>query len=371
MRVDVLTRLDSRDIPEDTSEIRLVCTLRNELRRLPYFMEFYRKLGVNRFIITDNGSTDGTTEYLLAQPDCHVLYTEDPYKGVVWQSRVLDLYGRGNWCLVVDSDEFLVYPHSDKMNLREFCTFLDHEGSEGIYTFMVDMYSKGNLSQAVYKSGQNPLEVCPYHDREYKFVDRPFLDTLKLPGRPPCFPKQEVVGGPRARVFYPFQNSTSVLHRVLPRLVGIAVKPLVKLGIISKGAAPHMASLLFKIPLVKWREGLTYYSSTHIMTPIRLSDATGVLLHFKYFSDFYEKALLESKRGVYNGGGRQYKRYASGIQKRSENEHLFYYDGSVEYKGSDELVRLGLIKSTKELDALAHSLENNAESGTEKTYVSA
>lgn len=355
MRVDVLTRLDSKEIISDTSEIRVVCKLRNELIRLPYFIDFYRKMGIDRFFFIDNGSTDGTTEYLLKQPDCHVFHTTDPFaEGFVnWQNRVLDLYGTGHWCLVLDADEFFVYPHCEKLKLREFCNFLDKEGCAGLYTLMIDMYGKGNLSQAVYKSGTSPLDVCPYHDKEYAFVKRTFLDTMPLPGRHPgSFPKTEVVGGPRGRVFYPFQNSTSILRRVLPRIAGIVCKPLVKLKLISKGTAPHMGSMLFKVPLVKWKRGLAYYSATHVMTPVKLSSVTGALLHFKYFSDFYEKALLEAKRGVYGGGGRQYKRYATGIEKNRNNEHLFYYEGSTKYKDSQGLLDLGIIKTSNDLETL-------------------
>ena len=44
-------------------------TMRNEIIRLPFFLEHHRALGVDHFLIVDNGSDDGTTEYLAAQPD--------------------------------------------------------------------------------------------------------------------------------------------------------------------------------------------------------------------------------------------------------------------------------------------------------------
>ena len=49
--------------------ILLFLTMRNERVRLPYFLEYYRKLGVDHFLIVDNGSDDGTREYLAEQPD--------------------------------------------------------------------------------------------------------------------------------------------------------------------------------------------------------------------------------------------------------------------------------------------------------------
>ena len=41
------------------ADILLVCTFRNEQIRLPYFLKYYRDLGVAHFLFIDNGSEDG------------------------------------------------------------------------------------------------------------------------------------------------------------------------------------------------------------------------------------------------------------------------------------------------------------------------
>ena len=41
------------------------------------FLDHHRKLGVDQFIIVDDRSTDGTREWLVAQPDCLVM--ESPF----------------------------------------------------------------------------------------------------------------------------------------------------------------------------------------------------------------------------------------------------------------------------------------------------
>ena len=46
------------------ADILLVCTFRNEQIRLPYFLKYYRDLGVSHFLFIDNGSEDGAAEYL-------------------------------------------------------------------------------------------------------------------------------------------------------------------------------------------------------------------------------------------------------------------------------------------------------------------
>src|SRR5215467_4619488 len=114
MRVHTLLRIDSHRIRKDQSEIRLFMTARNEILRLPHTIDHYRKIGVARFFVIDNGSTDGSIEFLRAQPDCHVFVTHDSFKdsrgGADWQNALLDQYGMNHWCLAVDADEWLVYP---------------------------------------------------------------------------------------------------------------------------------------------------------------------------------------------------------------------------------------------------------------------
>ena len=50
-------------------DILLFCTFRNEDVRLPYFLEYYRKLGINHFFMVDNDSNDGGAAFVLEQPD--------------------------------------------------------------------------------------------------------------------------------------------------------------------------------------------------------------------------------------------------------------------------------------------------------------
>ena len=53
-----------RTVANRTNEIRpndilLFCTMRNEDVRLPYFLRYYRDLGVDHFLFVDNASDDG------------------------------------------------------------------------------------------------------------------------------------------------------------------------------------------------------------------------------------------------------------------------------------------------------------------------
>jgi len=96
----------------DSAILAFIC-LRNERARLPYFLEYYRKLGVRYFFVVDNNSDDGSTEYLKNQSDVVYFWTDGSYKasaaGRYWTHELASHYGLGHWCLTLDVDELLVY----------------------------------------------------------------------------------------------------------------------------------------------------------------------------------------------------------------------------------------------------------------------
>jgi len=51
------------------NDIVVLSTMRNEYARLPYFLDYYRQMGVAHFLIVDNDSTDDTRMFLQNQPD--------------------------------------------------------------------------------------------------------------------------------------------------------------------------------------------------------------------------------------------------------------------------------------------------------------
>jgi len=338
-----LVQVDKNRIADTHASMMLVATVRNELSRLPYWLSYYRDLGIGQVFFVDDHSTDGTTDYLLAQPDSHVFqprnsYSESNY-GTAWQNELLDLYGEGRWTVVADADELLAYPDCENLKLPEFCALLDKEGSEALYCFLLDMYPDGDLRKAICERGKPFYEICDYFDSEYTFVKR--LRILSDPAL--RFPDKEVIGGPRLRKFYPEQINASIFNRVKNRLISKACNKLTRFRV-SFRVRPHNAPALFKVPLLKWRKGYARLSSHNITEPAGgISSATGVLLHFKFFADFNEKAKLESARGEHYAGGLEYKRYLNYIAR---DPHIsFMYRGSVKYTGTASVMEHGLISS--------------------------
>ena len=109
-----MQRLEPRFSPPGAGDVLCFSCVRDEALRLPWFLEYHRRIGVDRFFVVDNGSSDGSTDFLLDQADVTVYYTVDSYAanrcGMVWLDELLESHGNGHWSLTLDADELLVYP---------------------------------------------------------------------------------------------------------------------------------------------------------------------------------------------------------------------------------------------------------------------
>jgi hypothetical protein len=291
-------------------DLLAVIVLRNEAARIPFFLRYYRRLGVDHFLFIDNDSTDDLMLVLSGQKDCSVWHTTGSYKesryGIHWANHLLRKHGSGHWCLTLDPDEFLVYPHMDSRNLRELTDFLDQEGKDSFFTIMLDMYGKGTVDDAIYQPDQDPLEVCSWFDPTGFYQDRR-----------PNYGEWWIRGGVRRRVYFPEQ--------------------------------PWNAPALNKTVLVKWKRYYSYIASAHIVWPNRLNRPhfhdslapTGCLLHFKYLSLFREKVEEEMERKEHYAGSREYVRYLEGLNAKQ----ILWSPGSAEFEGWRQCVDLGLMNT--------------------------
>ena len=70
------------------SQVLLFTTIKDEYIRLPYFLEYYRNLGVGHFLFVDNGSSDEGPDYLKN----NLMFPFGAPKPVI-ESHVLDWTG--------------------------------------------------------------------------------------------------------------------------------------------------------------------------------------------------------------------------------------------------------------------------------------
>lgn len=153
-------RRDLRKITDRTAAIRsgdslVFACLRNESLRLSDWLDHYRSLGAAHFLIVDNDSDDGSAELLTAQPDVSLWRTDAGYRqarfGMDWVGWLLARFGHGHWCITVDADELLIYPHWQTRDLAALTTELDRTGAVAMGALMLDLYPKGPVGDPVAK----------------------------------------------------------------------------------------------------------------------------------------------------------------------------------------------------------------------------
>ncbi len=290
-------------------DILLFCTFRNEDVRLPYFLKYYRALGINHFLFVDNSSDDGGCAYVAEQPDVSVWTTTAGYGdsryGVDWLTALQSKYAHGHWALTVDVDEFFVYPFCDTRPIRALADWLDASEVRSFGAMLLDMYPKGPVSDAVYARGDDPLTVANWFDPgNYIMTRNKLLRNLWIQG------------GPRARLFFEEK--------------------------------PKQAPALNKVPFVKWRRPYAYVSSTHMILPRGLNlvydrqggeKASGILLHAKFLNTFGDRANEEASRAEHYGRGREYKSYVA----KHDNAPDLWSQWSEQYINWRQLEILGLM----------------------------
>ena len=265
-------------------DVLLVSTLCNERIRLPYFLSYYRDLGVGHFLFVDNDSDDGSAEYLSGERDVSIWTTKGSYRrasfGVDWVNWLNRRYAHDHWTLVVDPDEFFVYPFCDTRPITALTDWLDNSSIRSFGAMLIDLYPKGRIDAEPYRAGQDPLEIAAWFDSGNYSIKRN-----------PTYGNLWIQGGPRARVFF--------------------------------ADTPEAAPALNKIPLVKWDRRYTYVSSTHMLLPRGLNHvyeewggekASGALLHAKFLNTFAEKADEELDRGQHYAGSVEYRAYADRLK---------------------------------------------------------
>lgn len=302
-----MSSVSGGDIP--VQGVLVFSTMRNEMVRLEHWLAHYRALGVSHFLIVDNASDDGTAEYLASQQDVSVWTTSASYKssrfGVDWLTCLQFKYGVDRWCLTVDADELLVYPECATRDLQDLTGFLDSKGVDAFGALMLDMYPKGSVGQATYTKGDDPIKTIPWFDADnYRAKLHPVFGNLWIQG------------GVRDRVFF--------------------------------GSQPERSPTLNKTPLVKWKRGYGYVTSTHQILPRRLNDVfdlgevarvSGVLLHTKFLPNIGEKSAEELIRAQHFENSDLYQPYYAALIDDPD----LWASESVKYEGTAQLEELGLM----------------------------
>ena len=237
---DELIRIDKHVMQIDSNKIRLATVIKNELWRLPWFLNYYRSIGVDEFIFVDNDSDDGSLEYLLQQSDVLVFNTKTSYKagrsGTVWLNHIFGLFNKG-WNIYVDVDEALVFHDIEIHGIRGLIDYMDRHGHDVAVGHMIDMFKSDTSELTKFDNCVNDfISSYPLFDKTY--VRWPIIN----------FPYFKAVGGIRQ--------------------------------------AAGIGEILTKTPVIRAGRNIKLLMSSHSVTPGCISDIDIGLLHFKLAGDF-------------------------------------------------------------------------------------
>jgi hypothetical protein len=282
-------------------------------RLMPWFLGYYRRLGVPSFVFLDLSQDGDLDKHLADEADCTIWR---PRGGFIHPSRTLHAlnflrqrYARNKWCLSVEPYEMLVFPHSETRHIRDLIDFIECEHRSHVFAIVVETYGEVPASEIAFSAGQSPLDHIPFFDSAgYATGEQSLLKSVPIKG------------GLQRRALF--------------------------------AEAPQDAPHLHRVPLVRLAWDRFYLASTRLMVPFSLNTAhapwhsspTACLLHFAILTDDFSLH----------------------IAKQAEAGRLCTEDARTLYPGAEAMIRMALKiegsrKFTGSTDLLESGLLNNGQ----------
>ena len=300
--IDVIRcrKYENRELP-----IVVLC-VKDDLKRLQMLVRHYRKQGVERFAFLDNGSTDGTFEWMQDQDDIDVFKTLDKYNCLVkegWLNRVISYYGFERWYILTDSDELFTYIGMEKYPLNDLIRYAEKRGIKRFKGINLDMYADA----ALFSLDSRDLDI----EKTYCWMDSDsYVEAPRKIGNSMI---TAVTGGPRQRT------------------MGVSCS-------------------VMKYPLVFFAPG-TISANAHYQFPYTLIEASPCvvgILHYKFLDsdkkEFERRAKFDT--GLSAGNAKTGIYYQQYVKVANENSNMtFMYDGSVKFENSESLKKIPVLES--------------------------
>ncbi len=292
------------------------------------FFSHYRSLGVEQFVILDDGSVDGTLEFLRAQPDCVVLRSSVGFgdkvvyrsldgsirrsrAGVYFKVAVPLALLPGEYVTYVDADEFLLLPPG-VASLSQVIDRLRASGSDAALASVVEFFPEA-LDET--RSLQAPADLSSLMAQMPWFEAEPLIE-LRSDGS-----YAKIAPSKSRRLFERFQ-----IARGLPR-----------------GKSDLRNSPRHKMPVLL-QTARTGRTGSHGAMGRLCPDAMLCLAHFVFNPRWEEKIARARERRTHSDGGAKYDLYARLHAAMVAEGGSFLGLNSKRYAGPEDLAAAGLVK---------------------------
>lgn len=291
-----ISKISSKKTP-GVGKVILITVMKNEITRVKNFLDYYRKIGIEHFVILDNHSSDGTKEFLCHQDDCDLYFTDERYSTIkreAWINRLISYYGFSRWYMVVDSDEHFTYPNIECLKINQFIECMEKKDVKRVRSIMLDMYPRANINAIRDKELDYITEYVYFDNKESYTINIRDVGVV-------------VTGGPRERLF-------------------------------------NIKVYLTKYPLFFFEKGdLQVHSHYQFPYNKNRTPCYSALLHYKFLGtdiDKYKQRLRE--KSFYNGS-KEYERYLQLFGDEEKELSFYSQDISVRYTDSKSLLIAGVV----------------------------
>jgi lipopolysaccharide biosynthesis glycosyltransferase len=309
-----LQKLDGWEIPtKGPTEIRVFIISENPSPVLSYLLTHYLSNGADRLLIALNGeSIEHVQDVMQSHERLHVFAVAQGRQSRHTALRqLLHRYGQAHWCVLVDNDELLLYPHAETLSLENLCAYLDARGFEALACHVLDMASPAGPAGRTYREGEDPRLVCPCFNPNYQCIDTVACDPMS------------------GRVF-----TTSVALDIAGERID------------------DRSHYRTKVPLLKYRSDLHIATDVQGVHGARLADVEGVLLRFRHLSTVAE-SLADVDQPDHGALPNTLLPLPEEFESHSSLRFQQRYSGR--FRDTAQLARLGIVRSTPGLDVIART----------------
>lgn len=319
--------------------VTLYSVMRNERFFLEAFFDHYRRIGVEQFLILDDGSSDGSIEYCSNQSDCALLASPLRYgeeievrmpggrvqrerAGVLFKRAIPERFCRGEYAVYADADEFLLLPPGTG-SLGALFRELEARAVDSVVASLVEFYpaSIGDLrGSAEPRSFEDLVSLYPY------------FDALPLVRFRPGMPPKRINGSASRRLFAQYG-----LVRPRPRSRWVP-------GWLHELRRPLPGkSATMKTPILRWRAGV-WTTDTHHANVRPSSEVLLAFAHFKFTHAWASKTEEALRLRSYADKSEKYELYSELMRRMQADGADFTGPESRRYQGPGDLVDAGLLQ---------------------------